>query len=191
MPTHAKLTLVRRRLRFFLWFFLLCGFLHGEPQKGNTIFLDLNPSLLALFYLPLDIEGFGIEFGYLRDLPRGFALMGDIAFLSLSQWGADFSVWDLSLCGRYTMVEKGAVAFFSALKMGALLYTSPYYEGGTFTVGIELGLRRRIGARFMIEPYILCAVFADDRYLMPFTMETLTELLLPGFKAGVRFGVVF
>lgn len=89
------------------------------------------------------------------------------------------------------MVEKGAVAFFSALKMGALLYTSPYYEGGTFTVGIELGLRRRIGARFMIEPYILCAVFADDRYLMPFTMETLTELLLPGFKAGVRFGVVF
>jgi hypothetical protein len=152
------------------------------------IFIDLNPPLLALFYLPLGVEAFGVELGYLREFSRRFALGGDAAFLRLSQWGADFEVWDIRLCARYTA---GGAGFFSALELGALLYASPYYSGGTFAVGVELGFRRRVAARLVMEPYVSCTVSADDRYLMPFTKESLTELLLPGFKAGLRLGAVF
>jgi hypothetical protein len=151
----------------------------------------LNPPIIAWFYLPLELRGFGLEGGYTRDLPQGFALMGDVSFLSLSQWDADFRTWDMALYGRYAITETRAAAFFVSVKTGALLYTSPYYRGATFVSGIELSMRRRIGGHFMVEPYAAYNVCADDRHLMPFTMGALTELLIPGFKLGARFGAIF
>jgi hypothetical protein len=155
------------------------------------IFTDLNPPLLMLFYYPLGIRGVGLEFGYARDLPRGFAVMGDVSFITLTQWDANFSVWDLALCGRYGVAKTRAATVFVSTKAGALLYASPYYRGAAFVTGLEISTRFGAGAHFIIEPYAACNVYTADRSLMPFVMEAPTELLVPGFKLGARFGAIF
>jgi hypothetical protein len=150
----------------------------------------LNAPLLALVYFPTGIEGFGLELGYERLLPRGFAGMASVKYLHFSSAGALFQVWNCGLYGRY-FIQAGRSAFVASAKLGALLYDSPYYRGGSFVMGLELGFRSRPGGFFVVEPYIGCDVCADDRYLMPFTVSVLTEILIPGFSAGVRLGIGF
>jgi hypothetical protein len=94
------------------------------------------------------------------------------------------------LYGRYAVWTNRGIFVISA-KLGALIYNSPYYQGGSFVTGLEMGWRYRIGGHFVVEPYLGCDVCADDRYLMPFTVSSLTELLIPGFNAGVRLGIGF
>jgi hypothetical protein len=161
-------------------------------EAKNAFFVDLNPTLLALFYLPLGtVEGFGFELGYERDLSRTFSCMGDVKYLRLSQGGADFHVGDIGLYGRYRLWRVAGSAFFTSLKAGALLYSSPYFSGGTFVTGIEISWKYVFGARFVLEPYISSSVSADDRHIMPFTYLAITELFVPGFTAGLRLGFAF
>ncbi|MDR0597775.1 MAG: hypothetical protein LBG14_04645 [Treponema sp.] len=180
---------------FLLGFLLLCCFpplgkAQNREEPRNTIFTDLNAPLLALVYFPTGIEGFGLELGYERLLPRGFAGMVSIKYLHFSLTGALFEVWDMGLYGRYTLWT-GRTSFITSAKLGALLYDSPYYQGGSFLMGLEISWRHRPGWHFMVEPYFGCDVCADDRHLMPFTVSGLTELLIPGFSAGVRLGLGF
>jgi hypothetical protein len=77
------------------------------------------------------------------------------------------------------------------VKIGALLYDSPYFSGGTFLTGLEISWRKILGRHFLLEPYINVSVCADDRSLMPFTAFAVTELLIPGFNAGARLGFSF
>jgi hypothetical protein len=150
----------------------------------------LNAPLLALLYFPTGVEGFGLELGYERLLPRRFAGMASVKYLHFSFAGALFQVWNIGLYGRYAL-QAGRSAFVASAKLGALLYDSPYYRGGSFVTGLEISFRRRLGRYFVAEPYIGCDVCADDRYLMPFAASALTEILLPGFSAGVRLGIGF
>jgi hypothetical protein len=184
----------RRSLALLLGFLGLCGFpLTGAAQdreeRRNIFFTDLNLPLLALIYYPTGIEGFGLELGYERLLPRRFSGMANVKYLRLSLAGTLFQVWNLGLHGRYA-IRTGRSAFVASAKLGALLYDSPYYRGGSFVTGLEISWRRRLGG-FVAEPYLGCDVCADDRYLMPFAVSALTELLIPGFSAGVRLGIGF
>ena len=173
----------------FLCCFPFAGAAQERGESRNIIFTDLNTPLLALAYYPAGIEGFGLELGYERLLPRGFAGMVNAKYLHLSLAGALFQVWDLGLYGRYA-VWTGRSAFIVSVKLGALLYDSAYYQGGSFVTGLELSWRHR-PCRYVVEPYFGCDVCADDRYLMPFTVSALTELLIPGCSAGVRLGIGF
>jgi hypothetical protein len=171
----------------------------GGRRKGTAGgekhgFVDLNPTLLALFYLSLGthlVEGFGFELGYERDLSRNFACMGDVKYLRLSQGGVDFHVGDIGLYGRYRLWHGAGSAFFTSLKAGALLYSSPYFSGGTFVTGIEISWKYVFGAHLVLEPYISHSVSTEDRHIMPFTFLAITELLVPGFTAGIRLGFAF
>ncbi|MDR3173334.1 MAG: autotransporter outer membrane beta-barrel domain-containing protein [Treponema sp.] len=185
----------RRRLALFLglpllWCLPVPGAAQDRREPRNTIFTDLNAPLLALVYFPAGIKGFGLELGYERLLPRHFAGMASVRYLRLSLAGTLFQAWDIGLYGRYR-VWAGRGVFVSSAKLGALLYDSPYYRGGSFLAGLEISWKYRPGGRFVLEPYLGCNVCADDRYLMPFTVFSLTEILIPGFSAGVRLGIGF
>ncbi|MDR1903464.1 MAG: hypothetical protein LBQ88_14460 [Treponema sp.] len=162
----------------------------ADPPK-NGIFLDLNPSILALVYLPMDMKAFGLEAGYERDISGRFGGMIDVKYLRISVEEILFQVWDISLYGRYALWRDEKSTFFTSFKFGALLYDSPYYQGGSFLTGLEISWRKILRAHFLLEPYINISVCADDRHLMPFTAFALTEHLIPGFNTGVRFGISF
>ena len=184
----------RRSVALLLGFPLLCcfpleGAAQGREEPRNILFTDLNVPLLALVYYPTGIEGFGLELGYERLLPLRFSGMANIKYLQLSLAGALFRIWHLGLYGRYA-VWTGRSAFITSVKLGALLYDSAYYRGGSFVTGLEISWRRRFGG-FVVEPYLGCDVCADDRYLMPFAVSALPELLIPGLSAGVRLGIGF
>jgi hypothetical protein len=164
----------------------------GEaPGTKNGIFLDFNPTIVALLYLPVDIRGFGIGAGYQRDLGRNFGAMADTNYMGLSIDGEDFRLWDIGLHARYALWKDEKRAFLVSAKIGALLYDSPYFKGGTFLTGLEISWKKILGKHFLLEPYINVTVCADDRYLMPFAAFAATELLIPGFVAGARLGFLF
>jgi hypothetical protein len=139
----------------------------------------------------MDIQGFGIEAGYERDLGRNFGGMADAKYLRLSVGQSIFCVLDTGIHVRYMLWKNEKSAFFTSVKIGALLYDSPYLSGGTFLTGLEISLRRILGRHFLLEPYVNVSVCADDRYLMPFAVFAATELLVPGFTAGARLGFSF
>jgi hypothetical protein len=153
--------------------------------------MDLNPAIVALLYLPMDIQGFGIEAGYERDLGRNFGGMAGAKYLHFSVDRSIFRVLDTGIHVRYMLWKNETSAFFTSVKIGALLYDSPYVSGGTFLTGLDISWRRILGRHFLFEPYIAVSVCADDRYLMPFTAFAVTELLVPGFTAGERLGFSF
>jgi hypothetical protein len=164
----------------------------GEaPGQKNCLFMDLNPAIVALLYLPMDIRGFGIEGGYERNLGRNFGAMTDTKYLCFSIDDSVFRLWDLSVQARYALWKNEKNAFFTSVKIGALLYDSPYFSGGTFLTGLEISWRKILGRHFLLEPYINVSVCADDRHLMPFTAFAATELFIPGFNAGARLGFSF
>ncbi|MDR1307371.1 MAG: hypothetical protein LBK74_07335 [Treponema sp.] len=167
------------------------GTIQEQKEQRNAVFTDLNPPLLALLYFPTGIKGYGLEMDYERLLFPRFASMVSVKYLHFSLSGALFQVWNLGFLGRYMVWKTDKNAFITSLKLGAMFYDSPYYRGGTFMTGLEISWRRRFGRHFVMEPYLGCDVCADDRYLMPFTVSVLTELLIPGFIAGVRFGIGF
>jgi hypothetical protein len=74
-----------------------------DPGPQNCVFMDLNPVILALLYLPMDIEGLGIEGGYARDLGRNFGAMLDAKYLHFSIEDSIFRLWDLGVHGRYVL----------------------------------------------------------------------------------------
>jgi hypothetical protein len=186
----------RRGLILLLGLSLLCcfpvsGAAQDRKEPQNAVFTDLNAQLLALLYLPTGIKGYGLELDYERLLVPRFALMAGVKYLHFSLSGYLFQVWNISLHGRYMIWKTDRNAFITSMKIGALIYDSPYFQGSTFMTGLEISWRRRFGRYFVMEPYLGCDVSADDRYLMPFTMSALTELLIPGFSAGARLGINF
>jgi hypothetical protein len=162
-----------------------------EGGQKNCVFMDLNPAIVALLYLPVDIRGFGIEGGYERDLGRNFGALADIKYLYFAIDDSVFRLWDLGVQVRYALWKNEKSAFISSVKIGALLYDSPYFSGGTFLTGLEISWRKMLGRHFALEPYINVSVCADDRILMPFTAFAVTELYIPGFNAGARLGFAF
>jgi hypothetical protein len=162
-----------------------------EPMPKNGVFVDPNPGIIALLYLPADIKGFGIEGGYERDLGRNFGAMASAKYLRLFIDDSVFRLWDIGVHARYALWENDKNAFFTSVKIGALLYDSPYFSGGTFLTGLEISWRKILRGHFLIEPYINVSVCADDRHLMPFTAFAVTELFIPGFNAGARLGFAF
>jgi hypothetical protein len=177
-----------------LWFLFLPFHVHSQPQETigkNTVFTDMNLPLLSLFYYPTGIKGFGLELGYERTVSKNFALMLDAKHLRLSSANTHFYIWDIGLYGRYVLWRTGSSAFLTSVKLGTLLYDSPYFQGGTFMIGIDISWKYHIFKHVVLEPYISCTVSADDRHIMPFASTALTELLIPGFNAGLRAGFAF
>jgi hypothetical protein len=165
-----------------------------SPYPGggeNGVFLDFNPTIVALLYIPAEITGFGIGAGYERDLGRNFGAMADTSYMGLSVDGGDFRLWNIGLHARYMLRRDDKKSFIVSAKIGALLYDSPYFKGGTFLAGLELSWRKILWKHFLLEPYVNVTVCADDRYLMPFSVFALTEVFIPGFTAGVRLGFAF
>jgi hypothetical protein len=164
----------------------------GEASGSkNGVFIDFNPAIVALLYLPVDIKGFGVEAGYERDLGRNWGGMADTKYFQFSIDKSVFRLWDIGLYLRYALWKNEKNTFFTSLKIGALLYDSPYFNGGSFLTGLEISWRKILRGHFLFEPYINVSVCADDRYLMPFTAFAATELFIPGFAAGARLGVSF
>ncbi|MDR2211520.1 MAG: hypothetical protein LBO65_08690 [Spirochaetaceae bacterium] len=160
-------------------------------EQRNVVFTDLNAPMLALFYLPTGIEGYGLELGYERILPGDrFSGMVSVKYLHFSLTGALFEVWNIGLYGRYLIPTERSI-LVTSVKLGALIYDSPYYGGSTFLMGLEISWKHRPGRHFMLEPYIGCDVSADDRYIIPFTVSALTEFMTPGLNAGLRLGIGF
>jgi hypothetical protein len=185
----------RLLLRYAAGFVMLAGLrfpVLGEASgTKNGVFIDLNPTMVALLYLPVDIQGFGIEAGYERDLGDNLGGMADTKYLQFSIDQSVFRLCDMGFSVRYALWKNEKTAFFTSLKIGALLYDSPYFSGGSFLTGLEISWRKILGGHFLLEPYINVSVCADDRYLMPFTVFAATELFIPGLTAGARLGVSF
>jgi hypothetical protein len=152
------------------------------------IFIDLNPELVSLSFLQIGVSGFGLEIGYERIVAGGFSLLGDIKTVQLSMSDTRFSVWDISISGRYYLFKK---KIFTNMRLGTLLYQSPYYEGWMLNIGIDVGWKFTIKSHLILEPYFGCNVYSDDKFIMPFTVTSLSEFVIPGFITGMRIGLGF
>jgi hypothetical protein len=159
----------------------------ARREFNNTAFISLDPEITTLSYLLLGVKGAGLEGAYERRVLPGYSLVGNVKCVFLDAEGARFSTWELSVHNRFSMGSN----FFFSVKAAALLYASPYYSGVSFGPGFEAGYRFTLKQRFVIEPYLGCIALTDDKFVMPYTIMSLSEYIIPNFTIGVRYGITF
>ncbi|MDR2553262.1 MAG: hypothetical protein LBD31_08875 [Treponema sp.] len=165
--------------------------LYGQEKKipKNSVTLDLNPEIVALYFSKIDVDGFGLGLNYERMLNGHFSLAADIRTMYLDLSGMDFHVWEAGLNGRFYPAEWGI--FFVNGRLGLLWYRSPYYKGWMLNLGLECGWKFILKSRFVAEPFIGTRASSDDQFIMPFTITDWSALVIPGFIVGVRIGAAF
>ena len=182
----------------FLALLLVCAagplsplFAQDRPAVKNTITVDINPELTAIYFNVSAVNGFGLGAGYERVLTRHVSLKVGFSAVYLSLYEVDFFTMDFRLSGRFYPLGTAPARWFVEAGAALLRYSSPYERGFMGSLGMAAGWKSIIAGHFSLEPFVGINVYTGDKFLMPFTMTAVSELIMPGFILGMNIGWSF
>ena len=161
-------------------------------QAKNAVTVDINPELAAVYFNLSGVRGFGFGLGYERVWTDNFSagVDGKYVYLSYPSYDARFYSLHIALYGRYYLYSAPEKLFFE-FGLGGMWHSSPYQKSFMLSLVSAIGWKFIFKGHFAVEPYIGWAVFSGDKYLAPWSINALTELLIPGFYIGIPIGWVF
>lgn len=157
----------------------------------NIITVDINPELTAIFFNVSRVKGFGLGAGYERVLTDHVSLKAGFSTVYLSLYDVNFLTMDFRLSGRFYLLGTAPAGWFVEAAAALLRYSSPYEQGFMGSLGMAAGWKLIIAGHFSLEPYLGLNIYTGDKFLMPFTMTAVSELIMPGFILGMNIGWSF
>lgn len=172
--------------------FLILLVFPSFSQAKNVITIDINPELAAVFFNSSGVKGLGFGLGYERVLIKNVSVGADVKsiFLTYPAYDARFSSIHIALHGRYYAFSAPGKLFFD-FGLGGMYHRSPFQKSFMLSFGAAIGWKFIIKGHFVIEPYIGWTVFSGDKFLAPWSITALTEILIPGFCIGIPIGWSF
>ncbi|MCL2720244.1 MAG: hypothetical protein FWD47_02770 [Treponema sp.] len=186
----------------FIIFFLTARFsfaqIDDETTPKNFISVDFGPLITSFTIINISSQyeknntAFGFGVNYERLLTTAFSIGGDIkyTFMNFPLYDAGFNSLNITIHGRYYLFSLPKGLFFD-YNLGGLWHHSPYQSNFMLSIGSALGYRFNIKSRFFAEVYIGWAVYSGDKYLAPWSLMSLSELIIPGLYISLPLGFSF
>ncbi|MCL2180473.1 MAG: hypothetical protein FWB83_05030 [Treponema sp.] len=169
----------------------------NEFIHRNSITVDFGPTITSAFIAGISAQYeeaafFGLGVNYERFFSTYYSVGGDIRFsyMNFPVSDAVFFSFHAVLYGRYYFLS-GSEKLFININLGGMQHNSPFQYSFMFSIGSAIGWRFLIQNHFIIELSMGWTVFTGDKYLAPWSMMSLSEILIPGLYFSIPIGLAF